>query len=112
MTYANVQVSDLAYAHDIVILSSRYRKMQGLLEAVNRNTTTVGDFSIHPWPLEDVAKFKYLGSLFIANGQGTKEVRSTINLARYTFSRLQSCLWSRREISLRTRGGLYQAVVR
>ncbi len=133
MTYANVQVSDLAYAHDIVILSSRYRKMQGLLEAVNRNTTTVGmrinasktrvisafipgeqrqAVLLDGEPLEDVAKFKYLGSLFNANGQGTKEVRSTINLARYTFSRLQSCLWSRREISLRTRGGLYQAVVR
>ncbi len=33
---ANVHVSDLAYTDDIVILSSRYREMQGLLEAVNR----------------------------------------------------------------------------
>ncbi len=63
-------------------------------------------------PLEDVDKFKHLGSMFVANGQGTEEIRSSINLARPAFSRLQSCLWSRREISLRTKGRVYQAVVR
>ncbi len=63
-------------------------------------------------PLEDVDKFKYLGSMFVANGQGTEEIRSRINLARSAFSRLQSGLWSRREISLRTKGRVYQAVVR
>ncbi len=53
-------------------------------------------------PLEDVDKFKYLGSMFIANGQGTEEIRRRINLVRSEFSRLQSCLWSRHEISVRT----------
>ncbi len=57
-------------------------------------------------------RFKYLGSMFVANGQGTEETRSRINLARSAFSRLQSCLWSRCEISLRTKGRVYQAVVR
>ncbi len=60
----------------------------------------------------DVVKFKYLGPMFVANGQGTEEIRSRINLARSAFSRLQSCLWSRREISLRTKGRVYQAVLR
>ncbi len=59
-------------------------------------------------PLASVDKFKYLGSMFIANGQGTEEI---INLARSAFSRLQSCLWSRREISLRTKSRVYQVVV-
>ncbi len=35
-------MSDLAYADDIVILSSSFSEMQGLLEAVNRHTATVG----------------------------------------------------------------------
>ncbi len=48
--------------------------------------------------LEDVEKFKYLGSMFIANGQGTEEIRRRINLARSALSRLQSYLWSRCEI--------------
>ncbi len=39
---ANVHVSDLAYADDIVILSSSYSEMQGLLEAVNRHAAAVG----------------------------------------------------------------------
>ncbi len=63
-------------------------------------------------PLEDVERFKYLGSMFVANGQGTEEIRIRINLARSAFSRLQSCLWSRCEIALRTKGRVYQAVVR
>ncbi len=39
---ANVHVSDLAYADDIVILSSSYSEMQGLLGAVNRHAAAVG----------------------------------------------------------------------
>ncbi len=39
---ANVHVSDLAYTHEIVILSSSYREMQDLLEAVNRHAAAVG----------------------------------------------------------------------
>ncbi len=56
-------------------------------------------------PLDDIDKF-------IANGQGAKEIRSRINLARFAFSDLQSCLWSRREMTLPTKGRVYQAVVR
>ncbi len=54
--------------------------------------------------LEDVEKLKCLGSMFVANDQGTEEISSRINLARSAFIRLQSGLWSRREISLRTNG--------
>ncbi len=36
---ANVHVSDLAYADDIVLLSNSYIGMQSLLEAVNRHAT-------------------------------------------------------------------------
>ncbi len=86
---ANVHVSDLAYADDIVILSSCYSEMQGLLEAVNRHAAAVGMrinasktkvMSAHipgeqrqavlldGEPLEDFDKFKHLGSMFVANG--------------------------------------------
>ncbi len=43
---------------------------------------------------------------------GTEEIRSRINFARSAFPRLQSCLWSRCDILLRTIGRAYQAVVR
>ncbi len=124
---------DLAYADGIVILSSSYSEMQGLLEAVNRHAAAVcmhinasktkvmsalipGEqrqaVQLDGEPLEDADKFKYLGSMFVANGQGTEEIRSRIHLARSAVSRLQSCLWSRREISSRTKGRVCQAVVR
>ncbi len=102
-------MSDLAYADDIVILSSSYSEMQGLLEAVNRHAAAVGmrinasktkampalipgeqrqAVLLDGEPLEDAEKFKYLGSMFVANDQGTEEIRSRINLARSAFSRL------------------------
>ncbi len=130
---ANVHVSDLAYAYDIVILTSSYSEMQGLLDAVNRHATAVGmrinasktkvmsalipsvqrqAVLLDGEHLDDVERFEYLRSMFVANGQGTEKVRSRINLARSAFSRLQSCLWSWREISLRAKGRVYQTVMR
>ncbi len=44
--------------------------------------------------------------------RGTEEIRSLNNLARSAFSRLQSCQRSRREILLRAKGRIFQAVVR
>ncbi len=123
----------LAYADDIAILSSNYREMQGLLEAVNRFAAAVGMrnnalktkvmSALIPGEqrqaillggklLEDVDKFKYLGLMVVAKGQGTEETRSRTNFARSALSHLQSCIWSRREISLRKKGRVYQAVVR
>ncbi len=89
----------LAYAKDIVILSSSCSEMQGLLEAVNRHVAAVGmrinasktqvmsalipgeqlqAVLIDGESLEDVDKFNYLGSMSIANDQGTEEIRIRI----------------------------------
>ncbi len=119
-------MTGLTYAGDIVILSSSHSGRQRLLEAVGMGITaskTKVMSALIPGeqrqavlldgePLEDVDKFKLLGSMFVKHGQDTEEVRSRINLARPAFSRLQSCLWSRPEISLRTKGRVCQAVVR
>ncbi len=59
-------------------------------------------------PLKGVDMFTYPLLMFIANGQGIEEVRRKINLVYSAFSRLQSCLCSRREISLRSKGRVYQ----
>ncbi len=110
---ANVHVSDLVYADDIVILSSSYAEMQGLLEAANHHAAAVGMrinasktkvmSALIPGkqrqnvlPFEDVGNFKYLGSMVIAKRYCTEEIGNWINLARSTSSHLLSCLWSRR----------------
>ncbi len=80
-------MSDLTYADDIERLSSSYNEMQGLLEAVNCHVAAVGMRSnasktkvmpalipgeqrqavlLDGEPLEDVERFKYLGSMFFA----------------------------------------------
>ncbi len=100
-------MSNLAYADGSVIVRSSYREMQGLLEAVNRHAAAVGmrinasktkvmsalipgeqrqAVLLDGETLEDVERFKYLGSMFVANGQGTEEIRSRINLARMLIS--------------------------
>ncbi len=63
-------------------------------------------------PLEEVSSFKYLGASFTATGQAVDEIAARINLARATFNRLHTSLWSRREISHRTKGRIYESVVR
>ncbi len=102
-------MSDLAYANDIVMLSSSYSERQGLLEAINLYPAAVGvrinasktkvmsalipgeqrqAVLLDGEPLEDVNKFKYLCSMFVTNGQGTKEIRGMSKLACSVFSRL------------------------
>ncbi len=81
--------------------------MSALIPGEQRQATILGGE-----PLQNVDEFKYLGSMFIANSQGTEEIRSRFKLARSTFSRLQPCLWLRNEISLRTKGRAYQVVER
>ncbi len=72
--------------------------MQGLLEAVNRHAAAVGmrinasKTKVMPALIPGVDKFKYLGSMFVVNGQGTEKIRSRNNLARSAFPPLQSCL--------------------
>ncbi len=128
-----VHVSDLAYADHIMLLSNSYTETLCLFEALHHHTAAVrmrikasktkvmsaiipGEqrraVLLDNEPLEGADKLIYLGSIFTANGLGTEEIRSRINLARSALSRLQSCLWSRREISLRAKGRVYQAVVR
>ncbi len=87
---ANIHVPDLAYAEDFVIISSRYGETQCLTEVVNRHASAVG-MCINALktevvsvlipgeqrqavlrdgePFEDVDKFKYLGSVFVARAR-------------------------------------------
>ncbi len=104
----NIHVPNFAYADGIVILCSRYREMQGHATAISMRIN-VSKTKVMPAlipgeqrqavvldyeSLEAVDKFKYLGLMIIANGQGTEEIRSRILLARSPFSRFQSCIWS------------------
>ncbi len=106
--------------------------LRDLLEAVNHHAIIVGmlidasETNVVPTliygeqhqaillngePVENVDKFKYVGSMSVANGQCT-EGRGRTSSACAAFSRLQPCLWPQREIPLRKKGRVYQATVR
>ncbi len=59
-------------------------------------------------PLEEVDSFRYLGSSFSAKD----EIGGRIGLARSAFTRLKATLWTRRGISLKTKGRIFEALVR
>ncbi len=101
----NAHVSDLVYADDIVPLNNYNTEMHGVREELYRPVAGVGMHVNVPnpkafvlneqyhvdlldsEPLEVVEKFKILGKMPIANGQGTEEVKSKLNFVSSAFSR-------------------------
>ncbi len=65
-----------------------------------------GDVNTHPW--WSAPRRIQLPHFDVRRSQRNEEIRSTINLARYTFSCVQFCVSSRREVSLCTKGRVYQ----
>ncbi len=92
----------------------QYDRRNLVLDGVEYQTTTFWrlmsiDIRTHPWwAVPSRPTFKYFSPTFFTNGQGPEEIRSRINLARFAFF----CIWSQLEISLRTKGRVYRAVVR
>ncbi len=62
--------------------------------------------------LEEVESFKYLGSSFTTTGKAKDEMSRRLGLARRAFACRDYALWSRREISLKTKVRIYEALIR
>lgn len=126
-------LEDLDYADDIAILGENFADIQlainemqrfasQLVMKINAGKTkllTAGFVPTEKQPivlggevLEEVDRFKYLGSILTATGQGKEDIISRIANAQLAFCCLQSRLWSRREIKLATKIRVYQALVR
>lgn len=129
-TYA---LTDLAYADDIVILADSHSAIQNAVDnivamskevglSINTSKTKVlsalvpadqrNIISLEGEPIEEVDSFAYLGSKCTATGQGFSDIERRISLARHVFSSLQRNLWSRQEVSVKTKGRIYQAIIR
>ncbi len=63
-------------------------------------------------PPEEAKSFKYLGSFFTVTGQAKDGISGWIGLPRITSTRLKATPWSRREILLKTKGRIFEALVR
>ncbi len=123
---------DPAYADDTALLGDSFEAVQETLEGIERYAAAVGlridaaktkvlsaqvansqQRQLFPEgvPLEEVAAFKYLGASFIASGQTVQGIESRINSVQMAFNRLHTAMWSRREISHKTKSRVYSAVV-
>ncbi len=76
------------------------------------NPSSRGTITLDVVPSEEVSSFKYRGASFTATRQAVGKLAATVNLARAAFNRLHTSLWSRHEISRRTKGQIYESVVR
>nr|CAH8840565.1 unnamed protein product [Trichobilharzia regenti] len=128
----DIHITDLEFADDVVLLAENFPDMQQALDQINHlaptiglkintsktkmfsNTSTSNDeiLSLNGAPIEIVPSFRYLGSIMLPNGQAKNEVNARISNARNAFLQLRSVLWSKREISLRTKIRVYQASIR
>ncbi len=77
----------------------------GKLHSIGRTTVTCywihrSTYTIH------------LNGVLLATGQAKDENSGRIDLASSAFTRLKSALWSRREISLKTKGRIHEALMR
>jgi hypothetical protein len=126
-------ITDLDYADDIVLLADSYVELQRVIERVNEVSQSIGlrinaekskMFSCCVAPsdkfqvqvggeaIAEVAAFKYLGSYILPNGQCSDEISSRIDAARKVFFQLRKPLWSRHEISRKTKIDVYKYTVR
>ncbi|VDN30658.1 unnamed protein product [Dibothriocephalus latus] len=62
--------------------------------------------------LGEVDSSKYLGARSLPDGQSKDDIISRIDAARRVFSSLWKYLWTRRDISISTKIGVYRASVR
>ncbi len=90
---ANVYVFDLDYADDSVILTSSFRGMQSLLEAVNRYAAAIGMRTY-------ASKTKVTSALIPGEQRQAVLLDGPVSIR------------SRRGITLRSKGRIHQAVVR
>ncbi|VDN54608.1 unnamed protein product [Dracunculus medinensis] len=117
------RIIDLEYADDVVLLTvitkvilnkvSETATRIGLRIRINVNKTKVfssyaqeGDempLFVNSLPVEEVPDFKYLGSTLIPNGQAKDDITTRITAARNAFFLLTKPLWSRREITIKTK---------
>ncbi len=128
--YSGFQVGASVIVPDIE--RHRNKEIQDLLKAINNHAVAVGirihasNTKVMPTlmpseqhqavlldgePLGEANEIEHFGSMCIPNDQRTYKSRSRIDLSRSTFSRLQSCIRTQCEISLRTKCRVTQAVV-
>ena len=124
VTVGGVNINNLRYTDDTVLLTCNEKDLQNLVTAVNDKEKPYGmemnvmktktmlitrskqtskiKISIEGKPIEQVEKMVYLGHIIIKTGKSDTEIKRRIAIAKSAFTSLYKVLTSR-EVSLDTR---------
>ena len=124
------QLEDLDFADDLAIVATRqphlqqktsrlseYAKQTGLninikkTQAMYINAHDKTPLTIDGETLETVEDFTYLGSLISSDNGARKDIKTRLNKARGSFSRLRN-IWRSKQYSLKTKFKLYNSNVK
>ena len=128
----NFVITDLDYADDICLLAESRSEAQSMLSKVAEESSLVGlkisslktkvmasgissqdpPILLEQSPIDEIHEFKYLGSLVDPIGGCTSEIQSRIASATGVFTQLNHSLWNQKNVRLKTRIRIYQALVR
>ena len=118
------KLTNLKFADDIVLIDKIISMLQNLTDKVNSKSSKYGmkinkkktetmtfcrkeehnnlKLKLDQVELPNVARFKYLGSLFTFDNDCTAEINNRIALASYTYSKLKT-IWKNKKISMITK---------
>ena len=118
-----VNINNIRYADDTVLIADSEEKLQNLVNAVNRKSEEYGlrinkkktetlviaktgnptcNIKINNENIKQVDSFKYLGSLITTDGKCIKEVRTRIGMAKTSFHKMKALLCNLK-INIKTR---------
>ena len=130
VTISGRTINNLRYADDIVLIATSAAALQQLIDRVNEVSKEYGleinikktktmvvaktretvQLTCNGEYLEQVEAFRYLGALIDDTGDGSKEMRARLGMARTTMSSLD-CLWRDRSVSNMLKRRVMEAMV-
>ena len=124
-----VLVRNVEYADDVTLLNETVARLQAQIDRFHdcskklglnlnvakckmlANTPDCGILKINDQPVEQVAKFNYLGSMVTPTGDGLVEVNARIGKAAAVHKSLGQKLWKQRDVPIGTKLRIFDAVV-
>ena len=124
-------LTDLDFADDVAELETTADSLQGMIDDTYEVSKRIGlaisgaktkvlalnqpapcQVTLDGEPIESVEEFKYLGSIITPDGGAERDISARIAKAWGVFTSLKKALWTRREISTKTKVRIYGATVR
>jgi hypothetical protein len=124
-------LTDLDFADDVAELETTADSLQGMIDDTSEVSKRIGltisgaktkvlalnqpapcQVTLDGEPIENVEEFKYLGSIITPDGRAERDISARIAKAWGVFTSLKKALWTRREISTKTKVRIYVATLR